>query len=742
MNRQVSRNLLLAGGAALVLAGGVLGYRHFAPATAAAAPVASVEVARGDLVTSVTATGNAAAVAQSRVGFPSGGRVREVLVAVGDRVTAGQPLARLDDTALRAAVDQAQAGYDGAVAKLQQAQAGSRPEDLAAARAQAESARVALAQKRAAGGGPEVASARSQVEAARIKLEQTRTPPAGDVAAAQAELDAAVAKLQAVQQPRSEDVATARSQLASARAKLAQAQTPREEDVRTAQASLASAQAKLDALLHPRPEDLASAQSQLDQAQTKLAQLQDHPLTAAPQDLANAELKVNTAQIAYEQALADAAANAGPAAGSAAAPAGTSAATKATATQVDNDASIKQALITLQQAQNDLQKLKEQGPTAWDVRTAQQAVDQARAALDKAQHPAPEDVRQAQAAVDQAQASLDKARTPSASDVQQAQEGVIQAELALQKLTDPAPADVAGAQQAVVAAQTKLDKLVSPAAGDVRLAEEDLKQAQANLDKLLAANGFDVQSAQAGLDQAQANLDKALNGSTAPDLAQAQAAVDQAASQLQQAQADLANATLTAPFDGMVAALGVAAGEPAGAAGAAVTLVDTGRLRVEAVVAETDVARVRAGQAVVLTFDALPGVRADGRVEVVVPTAVVQNGVVNYTVYVALDPAQTPGLLPGMTATAQIVTDQHTDVLLAPNRAIARQGTERTVEVVDAAGAVATRPVQVGLSNDQVSEIVGGLQPGDRIALPAAARPVAAAAAPPARGLGAPAFGG
>jgi multidrug resistance efflux pump len=452
---------------------------------------------------------------------------------------------------------------------------------------------------------------------------------------------------------------------------------------------------------------------------------------------------VQNAQVAYDKALADAAANSAPAVGSAKAPAGTSAATQAAATRADNDAAVQQALIALQQAQNDLQKLKEQGPTAWDVRQQELAVQAAQADLDKLRNPSAQDVQQAQAALDQAQATLEKSRNPSPYDVQQAQAAVVQAQANLQKVQSPSAADVAAAQQAMVAAQTKLDKLVSPAEGDVRTAEEDVKQAQANLDKLLVANGFDVQSAQASLDQAQANLDKALNGNTPQDIAQAQAAVDQAAAQLRQAQADLVNATLTAPFDGTVAALGVAAGEQAGASGAAVTLVDTGQLRVEAVVAETDVARVRAGQAATLTFDALPEVRADGRVEVIVPTATVQNGVVNYTVYVSLDPAQTPGLLPGMTTTAQIVTDQHTDVVLAPNRAIARQGTERSVEVVDAAGAVATRPVQVGLSNDQVSEIVGGLQPGDRVALPAAARPSTTTAALPAGGLGAsgaPAF--
>src|SRR5205823_8829464 len=149
---------------------------------------------------------------------------------------------------------------------------------------------------------------------------------------------------------------------------------PRPEDVKNAQAQLVSAQAKLQALTHPRPEDVAAAQSQLDQAKTKLAQLQDMPKTATPQDIANAQLAVQNAQVAYEKALADAAAST---AGGISAAKGTSVATQQAATQADADASVRQALIQLQTAQNNLGKLQDQGPTAWDLRQQQLAVNSA-----------------------------------------------------------------------------------------------------------------------------------------------------------------------------------------------------------------------------------------------------------------------------------------------------------------------------------------------------------------------------
>src|SRR5439155_6898270 len=190
-------------------------------------------------------------------------------------------------------------------------------------------------------------------------------------------------------------------------------------------------------------EDLVAAQSQVDQAKTKLAQLLDQPRTAKPEDIANAQLAVQNAQVAYDKALADVANVNKPGSSLTAAAA---------------DAAIKQALINVQTAQNNLGKLQSQGPTEWDVRTQQEAVSQAQAALDKLRNPSPTDVQAAQAAVDQAQAALDKLKTPNQYDVQVAQEAINQAQAGLDKLKNPSLADVAAAQQAVAQAQAGLDK--------------------------------------------------------------------------------------------------------------------------------------------------------------------------------------------------------------------------------------------------------------------------------------------
>ena len=703
LSLKLSQYVMLAATLALTTLGGYAGYQRFAPRPAAAARVVTADVSQGSITATVSATGSVASPAQSKLSFKSAGRLAQLLANVGDQVAEGQPLARIDDSDLQVALVQAQANYNSAAAKLEQTKAGSKPEDIAAAQAQFESAKIKLDQARNVPNSPDVAAAQAQVEQARIKLEQTMAGGgAGDVAAAQAQLDSANAKLQALVTPRAEDLAAAQSQLASAQSKLQALSNPRPEDVRNAEAALTSAKAKLQALVNPRPEELAAAQSQLDQAKTKLQQLMDQP-KARPEDIANAQLQVQSAQVAYDKAIADAA---------------TAGKQGSTLTQAAADAAVKQALINLQTAQNNLTKAQSQGPTDWDVRLAQEAVNQAQSGLDKLRSPSPTDLQAAQAAVDQAQANLEKIKSPSPYDVQQAQEAVNGAQAALTKLTNPSPADVAAAQQGVTAAQANLDKLVNPSDYDVQAARLALTQAQANRDKILNGNQYDVQTQTAAYNQALANLNAKQAPATVQDIAVAMAAVDQADAQLKQAQSNLNAATLVAPFAGVVAATGANPGEQAASGTAVVTLVDTRQVRVDVVVDETDVAKVQPGQQAALTFEALPNQRFEGRVAVVAPTATVQQGVVNYSVQIQIDPARAQGIRPGMTATAQIETASRDNATLVPNRAVRTQGRNRTVDVLDAEGKTETRQVQTGMSNDQVTEITGGLQPGERVVIP------------------------
>ena len=101
------------------VAGGGFAFARLVPRPAAAARPPAVEVVRGSIASTVTATGSVATPAQSKLGFKSSGRLAELLIKVGDQVAAGQPLARIDDGDLQVALVQAQANLSSAVAKLE-----------------------------------------------------------------------------------------------------------------------------------------------------------------------------------------------------------------------------------------------------------------------------------------------------------------------------------------------------------------------------------------------------------------------------------------------------------------------------------------------------------------------------------------------------------------------------------------------------------------------------------------------
>jgi len=141
----LTKRLLSLGGAAIVLAG--CGAR--APeATSEASPapgivrqpavaVRLVPVERRSLSGSVSASGEVIAQpgAQSNLAFPTAGRIASISVAVGDRVSEGSVLARLDDRIAVRDVAQAAADVNAGEAGLAKAEAGARPQELAQNRA-------------------------------------------------------------------------------------------------------------------------------------------------------------------------------------------------------------------------------------------------------------------------------------------------------------------------------------------------------------------------------------------------------------------------------------------------------------------------------------------------------------------------------------------------------------------------------------------------------------------------------
>lgn len=289
--------------------------------TAEAAPSTGLEVARGDLTVTVGGVGRivqagdaAAAAAASGGGaatvvetagvavFPqASGQVTVFLVAPGDRVAAGQPLALLNDGGLAAAgVSQAQVELATARLELRQRRThdpskGTRPApaELAAGRAAVASARARLAQLMAPPRAADVSAARLDIARAEAELEtlQGGTPDAraDALALAQQNVELAQGRLDRILAPPSPaDVAAARAELKKAEADLEalvrsdRSQPVTLKEIDAAKAAIEAARLKLERVLAPAdPTDVAAARLELERARAELRRLSAGPSRAA-----------------------------------------------------------------------------------------------------------------------------------------------------------------------------------------------------------------------------------------------------------------------------------------------------------------------------------------------------------------------------------------------------------------------------------------------------------------------------
>src|SRR5437868_13041625 len=103
------------GGAYIAVAGNPLG-------RSPAVTYQTSAVNQGTVQVTVSATGPVTIPASVPLSFPSAGKLSEVDVAVGQTVTTGQALAKLDTTALQIAVDEAQAALQADQTTLTNAQ--------------------------------------------------------------------------------------------------------------------------------------------------------------------------------------------------------------------------------------------------------------------------------------------------------------------------------------------------------------------------------------------------------------------------------------------------------------------------------------------------------------------------------------------------------------------------------------------------------------------------------------------
>ncbi|HAX38696.1 MAG: Efflux transporter, RND family, MFP subunit [Candidatus Azambacteria bacterium GW2011_GWE1_42_9] len=218
------------------------------------------------------------------------------------------------------------------------------------------------------------------------------------------------------------------------------------------------------------------------------------------------------------------------------------------------------------------------------------------------------------------------------------------------------------------------------------------------------------------------------------DVRSAKIQLDKAKDSLLDAQEKLAEYYVRAPFGGVVAKMNVKVGD---SSVSTVATMITKQKIAEISLNEIDVAKVKTGQKVTLTFDAVSNLTITGQVAEVDAVGTVSQGVVTYIVKIAFDaqPARPAGgddrIKPGMSVSAAIITEAKPNVLLVPNSAVKSQNRTSYVEIVDGddkslaltanvSGTILNnsprrQQIEIGTASDEFTEITSGLNEGDVI---------------------------
>jgi HlyD family secretion protein len=277
------------------------------------------------------------------------------------------------------------------------------------------------------------------------------------------------------------------------------------------------------------------------------------------------------------------------------------------------------------------------------------------------------------------------------------------------------------------AAQLKKDEIQAEAP-DVAFARRNAERAQQLFDQKLVS--------QSNLDDAKSALEQALNRQQAAQgqlvisrakVSEAVANIAQSRAALENAEEDLANATIKAPIRATVLTRDVEIGSPVssilnlGANGTLVfTLGDIARVFVRGKVDEADIGRVRIGQPASITTETFRDRVFQGGVTQISPIGVDKDNVTTFEVKVSID---NPGkeLKANMTANAEIILEEFPNSLLVPEAAVFYDDRHNaSVDLLDSSSRTGRKrvPVQAGVGNGTKMQIVRGINAGDKIVLP------------------------
>lgn len=209
-------------------------------------------------------------------------------------------------------------------------------------------------------------------------------------------------------------------------------------------------------------------------------------------------------------------------------------------------------------------------------------------------------------------------------------------------------------------------------------------------------------------------------------LRQAEAQVSQARALLDQTEEEYRNSTIVSPIDGTVLSRDVEVGDAVSSilvVGSSATLLmtlgDTHEVYVKGKVDESDISKVYLGQPARIKVESYKDRIFNGKVTKISPMGVEKDNVTTFEVRVSIDNAKGE-LKSVMTANAEILLEEHKNVLMVPEGAlIYDKDRNASLEVPDSMAREGKKKiaVTVGISNGSKTELLSGLKEGSQVVL-------------------------
>jgi HlyD family secretion protein len=269
--------------------------------------------------------------------------------------------------------------------------------------------------------------------------------------------------------------------------------------------------------------------------------------------------------------------------------------------------------------------------------------------------------------------------------------------------------------------QAQQDVIVNNAYEKAKYHSDNAEEASINdaaYESAVKARDTAMATLQSVINQRQAELDIKQASARTSDLDLAKADILSAQGSLESANSKYENTLLRAPGSGTITSVDIKLGELAVSQKQVMVLQDISSLYLEANINEANIAIIKIGHPVKITYDALgPEKVFQGEVSSIDPSSNSTDGIVNYKIKVSLKDSDSV-IRPGMNANIVITTFTKDNVLVAPLLSIKTTDGVSTVGLItnDKRKLYKDVPVVIGLVGDgNLVEIQSGLNEGDSV---------------------------